>query len=206
METRYYEVYNQENVDLIDLRATPIERVTERGLDTSSEAFDFDMIIYATGFDAVVGGFNRLDIRGVGGQRLIDKWADGPRTYLGLQIEGFPNMFTLVGPHNAASFCNIPRCIEQNVEWVTRTMAYLKDNGRERMEATRAAEDTWTEHVYVSAERMLLSKTDSWFMGINSNIEGRNKRTFLLYAAGAPSYRARCEEVADNGYEGFVIR
>jgi cation diffusion facilitator CzcD-associated flavoprotein CzcO len=206
METRYYEVYNQENVDLIDIRATPIERVTEHGLETNSETYEFDMIIYATGFDAVVGGFNRLDIRGVGGQRLTDKWADGPRTYLGIQIEGFPNMFTLVGPHNAASFCNIPRCIEQNVEWVTRTLAFLKDNGRERMEATRGAEDAWTEHVYVSAERMLLSKTDSWFMGINSNIEGRNKRTFLLYAAGAPSYRARCDEVADNGYEGFVIR
>ncbi|MBL4622267.1 MAG: NAD(P)/FAD-dependent oxidoreductase [Immundisolibacteraceae bacterium] len=116
METRYFEVYNQENVTLVDLRESPIDRITATGIDTAQQQYDLDMIIYATGFDAVSGALNRIDIRGVGGQKLKQKWANGPRTLLGLQIAGFPNFFTLVGPHNGASFCNIPRCIEQNVE------------------------------------------------------------------------------------------
>ena len=119
LESGYYEVYNQPNVSLVDLRQTPIERITPSGIRTSDAEYEFDMIIYATGFDAITGAFDRIDIRGRGGLRLKEKWADGPRTYLGLQIAGFPNMLTLVGPHNAATFCNIPRCIEQNVDWVT---------------------------------------------------------------------------------------
>jgi hypothetical protein len=129
----------------------------------------------------------------------------GPRTYLGLQTAGFPNLLTLVGPHNAATFCNIPRCIEQNVEWVTGLVRYMRDHGYERVEATEEAEDEWTEHVYQTAQKMLLSKVDSWFTGINPNL-GKRKRTFLLYAGGAPKYRDRCDEVAAHDYEGFVLR
>jgi cation diffusion facilitator CzcD-associated flavoprotein CzcO len=205
LETKYYEVYNQPNVTLVDIRATPIEAITPTGIKTSAGEHAFDMIIYATGFDAVTGGFDRVDIRGEGGQRLKDKWADGPRTYLGIQVAGFPNMLTLVGPHNAATFCNIPRCIEQNVEWVTGLMRHMRDRKLTRVAATPQAEREWTEHVFELADRMLFTKIDSWFMGINSNVAGKTKRTFLLYSGGAPNYRERCDEVAANGYTGFTL-
>ena len=206
METRYYEVYNQDNVRLVDLRETPIERITETGIETSADAHEFDMIVYATGFDAVTGGYSQMDIRGTGGQALTDKWADGVRTFLGLQVEGFPNMFTLVGPHNAASFCNIPRCIEQNVDWMADLMAKVKADGLARVESTADAEEEWTAHVHLMAQRMLFSKTNSWFTGINSNLEGRDQRSVLLYAGGAPGYRDKCDEVAAAGYAGMVLR
>lgn len=206
LETNYYEVYNQDNVRLVDLNETPIERITLAGLQTSAETYEFDIIIYATGFDAVTGSFDRIDIRGVNGQKLKDKWADGPRTYLGLQIEGFPNMLTLVGPHNSATFCNIPRCIEQNVEWVTDLLRHIRDNDYKRIAANLDAEDAWTAHVYETAEELLFTKVDSWFMGINPNVPGKNKRTFLLYTGGAPAYREKCDQVAANGYEGFSFQ
>jgi cation diffusion facilitator CzcD-associated flavoprotein CzcO len=206
LETRYYEAYNQDNVELVDISRTPIECITSAGIRTSAAEHEFDIIIYATGFDAVTGSFDRIDIRGVGGQTLKDKWAHGPRTYLGLQTEGFPNLLTLVGPHNAATFCNIPRCIEQNVDWVTQLVEYMRDNDLSRVVPTAAAEDAWTEHVYESAEGMLFSKVDSWFMGINSNLPGKQTRTFLLYAGGGPAYRERCDQVAASGYEGFMLQ
>ncbi len=205
LETKYYEVYNQPNVTLVDLGETPIERITPTGIKTAAAELPFDMIIYATGFDAVIGGFNKLDIRGAGGRSLEEKWAEGPRTYLGLQVAGFPNMLTLVGPHNAATFCNIPRCIEQNVDWVTGLIGYMRQHNYTTVVPSSAAEDAWTAHVMETGERMLFTKVDSWFMGINSNIPGRQKRTFLLYAGGAPAYRERCDEVAAKGYEGFVF-
>ena len=206
LESGYYEVYNQDNVRLVDLRSTPIERMTPTGMATRSEQFEFDIVVYATGFDAVVGAFNALDIRGVDGLTLKDKWADGPRTYLGLQVAGFPNLFTLVGPHNAATFCNIPRCIEQNVEWVTDLLRHVKDNDLCYVAATASAEGEWTDHVQESANKLLLSKTRSWFTGINKNIQGRDRRRFLLYAGGAPAYREHCDQSAANGYAGFVLR
>jgi len=205
METGYYEVYNQANVRLVDLRDTPISRITRSGLKTSDERFEFDIIIYATGFDAVLGGFNRLDIRGNGGRTLKEKWAEGPRTHLGMQVSGFPNLFMLVGPHNAATFCNIPRCIEQNVEWVSDLIGHMVQHGFDKVEATQAAEDAWTEHVYESAQGLLLTKVDSWFNGINANIPGRQTRNFLVYAGGAPAYREKCDAVAESGYQGMTL-
>jgi cation diffusion facilitator CzcD-associated flavoprotein CzcO len=205
METNYYEAYNQDNVELVDIRDTPIVRITPTGIETSAGEFPCDMIIYATGFDAVVGALNRIDVRGPGGRQLKESWAQGPRTYLGLQPEGFPNLFTLVGPHNAASFCNIPRCIEQNVEWVTDLVAHMREQGYTRVEPEHAAVEEWTAHVYEGASRMLLTKVKSWFMGINSNLPGRQQPTFLLYAGGLPQYRSRCDEVAANAYAGFVL-
>ena len=203
METKYYEVYNQPNVDLIDVKANPITRITRKGVETSESELEFDMIVYATGFDAILGGFNRIDIQGVNGQTLKAEWSSGPRTYLGLQAHGFPNMFTLVGPHNAATFCNMPRCIEQNVDWVTDLIVYMRDNEYRTVEPNENAVQEWTQHVYDSADRMLLSKTDSWFTSVNSNLEGRSKRNFVLYAGGFPGYRKRCEEIAADGYAGF---
>jgi cation diffusion facilitator CzcD-associated flavoprotein CzcO len=164
------------------------------------------MIVYATGFDAVTGAFDRIDIRGRGGQRLRDRWVDGPRTYLGLQIVGFPNLFTLVGPHNAATFCNIPRCIEQNVDWVTDLLAHMRTRGMHRVEPTPAAEASWLEHVHDTGRRMLFTQVDSWMMGINSNVAGKQKRTFIVYAGGAPRYREKCDESAAAGYAGFEFR
>lgn len=205
METKYYEVYNQPNVELVDLNETPIEAVTPGGIRTSDQERSFDMIVYATGFDAVTGAFDRIDIRGEGGVRLSDVWADGPRTFLGLQITGFPNLFMLVGPNNAATFCNMPRCIEQNVDWVTEFLRYLRAKGYERVEPSVEAMDAWGEHVVTTGERMLFTKVNSWFTGVNSNLEGRQERRFLLYAAGLPTYREQADDVAGNDYDGFVL-
>jgi cation diffusion facilitator CzcD-associated flavoprotein CzcO len=205
LETHYYEVYNQDNVLLVDITETPIEKIDATGIECSDRHYDFDIIIYATGFDAVTGSFDRIDIRGRDGLKLKDKWSHGPITFLGLQIAGFPNMLTLVGPHNSATFCNIPRCIEQNVEWVTDLLVYMREHDLDLTEATEDAERDWTEHVYETGEEMLFTKVDSWFMGINTNIPGKNVRTFLLYAGGGPSYRARCEEVAESGYQGLSM-
>ncbi len=204
LETRYYEVYNQHNVELIDLNENPIERITPKGVKTRESEYELDILIYATGFDAITGSFDRIEIRGEGGKTLKDKWADGPRTYLGIQAAGFPNLLTLVGPHNAATFCNIPRCIEQNVEWVTDLMGYMRDKKYTRITATKAAEDEWTKHVYDIASLTLLSKTPSWFTGANLNVPEK-KQTFLAYAGGSPAYTSKCDEVAANDYEGFAL-
>ncbi|MBK8958113.1 MAG: NAD(P)/FAD-dependent oxidoreductase [Proteobacteria bacterium] len=205
METGYYEVYNQPNVELVDISATPIERITPRGIVTREREFEFDIICYATGFDAVLGSLNRIDVRGLGGLALKDCWAAGPRTYLGLTAQGFPNFFTLVGPHNAASFCNIPRCIEQNVEWVRDVVAYMQAEGLTRIEPREEAVEAWTQHVLDGVEKLLFSKVNSWFMGVNPNIPGRQQRHFLLYAGGLPLYRKRCEEEAASGYANFRL-
>jgi cation diffusion facilitator CzcD-associated flavoprotein CzcO len=204
LETGYYEVYNQDNVTLVDLRETPIERITPTGIRTTEADHQLDLIVFATGFDAVTGAFAKIDIRGRGGRPLAEVWADEPSTYLGLQVPGFPNLFTLVGPHNSATFCNIPRCIEQNVEWVSDLLEHAASHGITRIEATEEAAAEWTEHVRAAADRMLFSKVDSWFTGVNANHEGGSRRV-LLYAGGAPNHRKRCDEVAANGYEGFVL-
>jgi len=206
LESGYYEVFNQPNVRLVDLRETPIERITPTGIATTDTEYEFDMIIYATGFDAITGAFDRVEIRGRGGRRLREKWSEGPRTYLGLQIEGFPNLFTLVGPHNAATFCNIPRCVEQNVDWVTALLRHMRERGHVQVEATAKAEAVWTQHVHDSGRRMLFTQVDSWMMGINSNLPGKQKRTFIVYAGGAPKYREKCDEVVAGGYVGFTFR
>ena len=202
LESGYYEQFNRDNVLLVDLRQSPIERITSKGVKTSDAEYELDIIIYATGFDAVTGPLTRIDIRGEGGQSLKDKWADGPSTYLGIQSAGFPNLITLVGPHNGATFCNMPRCIEQNVEWATDCIRYMREQGFERIAASEQAEKAWTEHVNELAAGTLLSETASWFFG--ANIEGK-KRTVLMYLGGAKAYRTKCDEVAAKGYEGFVL-
>ncbi|HXT82675.1 MAG TPA: NAD(P)/FAD-dependent oxidoreductase [Acetobacteraceae bacterium] len=204
-ETRYYEAYNLPHVRLVDTRRTPIEQITETGIRTRDAAYDVDIIIYATGFDAITGAFDRIDFRGVQGTHLKDHWADGPKTYLGLMSTGFPNMLTIVGPHNASTRCNIPRCIEQNVEWVTALMRTVRDRGITRFEATAEAEADWSHHVEELAAGMLYTQVDSWATGINSNVEGRNVRRILQYQGGAPAYRARCDEVTASGYAGMIL-
>ena len=202
LESGYYKAYNRPNVHLIDITENPIENITSNGIQTKESNIDLDLIIYATGFDAITGAFKNIDISGEEGQSLEEKWKDGPSTYLGLQTQGFPNFFTLVGPHNGSTFCNIPRCIEQNVEWVTECIKYMSDNGFSKIETEKKAEEEWTQHVYEVAKPSLLMKTDSWFVG--ANIPGK-KRNFLMYAGGSPTYRAKCEEIVKNGYEGFKL-
>lgn len=204
-ETGYFEAYNLPHVRLVDTRKTLIEQVTETGIRTSDADYAFDMIIYATGFDAITGAFDRIEFRGAGGQRLKDHWANGPKTYLGLMSAGFPNMLTIVGPHNASTRCNIPRCIEQNVDWVTGLMRAARDRRVTRFEATPEAEAEWSRHIEELADGMLYTQVDSWATGINSNVEGRDVRRILQYQGGAPAYRARCDEVAAKGYAGLML-
>ena len=198
LETNYYEAYNRDNVLLVDVRETPIERITPKGIKTSDAEYEFDVIIYATGFDAVSGALTRMDIRGEGGQTFKDRWADGPRTYLGLQTAGFPNFFIAVN----TAFCNYPVCAEFVCEWIADCIRYMREKGFATIAPTPQAEEAWIEHANELASRTLLSDAKSWFMG--SNIPGK-KRALLLYANTAPAYRAKCTEVATKGYEGFEL-
>jgi cation diffusion facilitator CzcD-associated flavoprotein CzcO len=204
-ETHYYEAYNLPHVTLVHTQETPIERVTETGIKTSDAEYEFDMIIYATGFDAITGAFDRIAFRGTDGQLLKDHWADGPKTYLGLMSVGFPNMLTIAGPHNASVRCNIPRCIEQNVDWVTDLLRSAQERDITWIEATPEAEAEWSRHIEELASGMLYAQVDSWATGINSNVDGKDVRRILQYQGGAPSYRARCNDVAAHGYAGMVL-
>jgi cation diffusion facilitator CzcD-associated flavoprotein CzcO len=203
LETRYYEVYNQPNVQLVDIKETPIERITPTGIRTSNADHAFDIIIYATGFDAITGSFDRIDIRGVDGQRLKDKWAGGPQTYLGVLVEDFPNMMMLMGPHTALG--NIPRSIEYNVEWVTGLLKFALERGLTRMEATEAGVASWTDHVKSLGVGLLSNEVDSWMTGINRNVEGKQTRIIARYSGSAPAYRARCDEAAAEGYRELAL-
>jgi cation diffusion facilitator CzcD-associated flavoprotein CzcO len=203
METKYYEVYNQDNVELIDINETPIERITPAGIRTSDRDFAFDIIIYATGFDAITGSFDRIDIRGVNGQRLKDRWKHGPETYLGMTADGFPNMMMLVGPHMALG--NIPRTIEYNVEWVADLMRTAMERGVTRIEAEPDKVQAWTDHVKALGEGNLLFEVNSWMTGVNTNVEGKQVRIINRYSGSAPDWRAKCTEVANNGYEGMSL-
>jgi cation diffusion facilitator CzcD-associated flavoprotein CzcO len=204
-EKNYYETFNRENVSLVDLRETPITRITEAGIETSAGLHELDVIIYATGFHSVTGELLRMDIRGQGGRSLQEHWSDGPRTNLGVQFSGFPNLWAIMGPHNPAVFCNITRCVESNVEWIVDSIRYLREHGYETMETTIEAEEAWTERCYESAKGLLINDMqDSWFFGSTNpeNIRGR----FLLFAGGVPMYREIFADVAAKGYEGFELR
>jgi cation diffusion facilitator CzcD-associated flavoprotein CzcO len=203
LETFYYEVYNRDNVELIDITETPIERITPKGIKTSANEYEFDIIIYATGFDAITGSFDKIDFRGVGGALLTDKWKGGPSTYLGLMVDGFPNMMMLMGPHTALG--NIPRSIEYSVDWVTGLMRFARDNGLTRLEATPEGVESWTDHVKALGVGLLSNEVNSWMTGINSNVEGKQTRIVARYSGSAPAYRARCDEVAANGYQELAL-
>ncbi len=198
METKYYEVYNQSNVRLVDITETPIDRITPTGIKTSDADYAFDIIIYATGFDAITGSFDRIDIRGLGGLQLKDKWTHGPQTFMGVQVEGFPNMLMVVGPHTALG--NIPRSIEYNVEWVTGLIGYMREHNLTRADARPEAVADWTEHVKAAGAGLLSNEVNSWMTGINTNVDGKQTRIIARYSGSAPAYRARCDEVAAKGY------
>ncbi len=199
LETFYYEVYNRDNVELVDISSTPIERITPKGIKTSTKEYEFDIIIFATGFDAITGSFDKIDFRGDDGARLKDKWKSGPQTYLGIMVDGFPNMMMLMGPHTALG--NIPRSIEYSVDWVTGLIRFAGENNLTRLEATTAGVASWTDHVKALGVGLLSNEVNSWMTGINSNVEGKQTRIVARYSGSAPAYRARCDEVAAKGYD-----
>lgn len=205
LETKYYEAYNQDNVSIVDLNKTPITEITPTGIQTTGEAYEFDVIIYATGFDAIKGAWNRIDIRGNNGASLKDQWDEGVKTYMGLQSDGFPNLFFLVGPQNGATFCNIPRCSALIVDWLTDMMKHVQTEGITSIAPENEAVESWTGYCEKLMSRMLLGKADSWFTGINKNIEGRDKRETLLFVGGNPKFRQYSDEVRDDGYRGFNL-
>jgi len=202
IDTNYFETYNRDNVALVDVRRSPIVEITSKGLRTEGADYDLDIIVFATGFDAMTGALLRIDIRGAAGLALAEKWEAGPRTYLGLQIAGFPNFFTITGPGSPSVLSNMPVSIEQHVEWISDCIVHMREKGHTRIEATTEAEDAWVEHVNEVATMTLFPQANSWYLG--ANIPGK-ARVFIPYAGGLPSYRERCDEVAGKNYEGFVL-
>ena len=202
LDTGYYAVYNRPNVTLVNLRETPITRITPGGVRTSGREHVLDTLVFATGFDAVTGPLLRLNITGRGGQRLADKWAAGPVTYLGLQVAGFPNLFTITGPGSPSIVSNVVVSIEQHADLVARCLEHLKRLGMATIEATRQAEAAWTEHVNEVVSGTLYPRAASWFMG--ANVPGK-PRVFLPYLGGVPAYRDKCEAAVAGGYQGFTI-
>jgi cation diffusion facilitator CzcD-associated flavoprotein CzcO len=197
-ETFYYEVYNQPNVELVSMLETPIERITPKGLETNDRSFEFDIIIYATGFDAITGSFDRIDIQGADGIKLKDKWKGGPTTYLGMMVKDFPNMFMVVGPHTALG--NIPRSIEHIAEWVAGAINHMHQNGITFADPTQSGVDEWTDYVAEVGEGLLSNEIDSWMTGINLNVEGKQTRILARYSGSAVEYRRRCDKIAEDGY------
>ncbi|MFM9888552.1 MAG: flavin-containing monooxygenase [Burkholderiales bacterium] len=202
-ETHYYEAFNQPNVQLVSILETPIERVTPTGMQTSAQHYEFDIIIYATGFDAITGSFDRIDIRGIEGQKLKDKWQDGPSTFVGVMVEGFPNMFMVMGPHTALG--NIPRSVEYNVEWVAGLIGYMHERELTQADARPEAVAEWTGFVKQKAEGLLANEVDSWMTGVNQNVEGKQVRKIVRYSGSAPDYRKWCDAVAAGGYRELVM-
>jgi cation diffusion facilitator CzcD-associated flavoprotein CzcO len=195
-------------VHLVDLQETPIERVTPHGLRTTDREFEFDIIVYATGFDAVTGSYDRIDIRGVGGRTLRDKWANGPVTYLGLHTSGFPNLLMPSGPQSGSASTNYPRGIELGVNWITDLLRYMWKHDYQRAETTPEAEQEWVAHVARWYDRMLMRKGQGWFTGYNSNVDGHEQGTIrhYVYNGGTPKYRARLADVAEHDYAGLEFR
>ena len=198
-ESGYYEVYNRENVLLVDVRAAPIARITSTGIRLENDQeYPLDVIIFATGYDAVTGSLNKIHIEGIGGQVLKDKFANGPRTYMGMSSAGYPNLFTV----NAASVGNFVRAAEPLVEWVTDAIAYVRDHGCRRIMPTPEAEDAWVRHIAEDGAKILRTQANSWFVG--ANIPGK-ARVLLTAPDTAPAMRAKRAAVAANGYEGFTL-
>ena len=202
LHTDYYETYNRDHVSLVDVNETPIERITPEGIQTSDEHHEFDIIIYATGFDAMTGALTAIDIRGRDGQSLEEKWADGPVTYLGLTVHGFPNMFTITGPQSPSVLANMPVPIQHHAEWIADAVEHLLENDVRLIEPTEEAEDAWTAHNLDLADKTLHTETDSWRTG--ANVPGKTE-VFAPYAGGVHSYHEIIQEVTTKDYEGFEL-
>jgi len=201
VDSGYFETFNRDNVELVDVSAEPISEITPHGLRVGDREFEFDCIVFATGFDAMTGALLSIDIRGRDGRSLRDAWAAGPRTYLGLNSVGFPNFFTISGPGSPSVLTNMIVSIEQHVEWITECIEYLRENGHRRIEATLEAQDAWVEFVNTVAGYTLFPSCNSWYLG--ANVPGK-PRVFMPLL-GFPTYVEKCNDVAAKGYEGFVL-
>lgn len=204
IDSHYFETFNLPHVKLIDLRRDPIQRITAAGIQTASGMHKLDAIVYATGFDAMTGAFDNIEFTGRHGKRLRDVWQAGPITYLGLQIPGFPNLFTITGPGSPSVLCNMPPQIEQHVDWITRCIGHLRTQGISTIEASQASALAWGDEVNRAAQASLLGGVShSWYLG--ANVPGK-PRAFMPYAGGLKRYRDMCDEVASNSYRGFLLR
>jgi cyclohexanone monooxygenase len=202
VDTDYFATFNRPNVELVDIKSSPIEEITDSAVRVAGKDYEADALVLATGFDAMTGSVARIDIVGRGGQTLNQKWAEGARTYLGLMSAGFPNLFIITGPGSPSVLSNMIVSIEQHVDWIADCLAYMRSKGLAAMEATRPAEDKWVDHVNEVAHTTLYPQAASWYMG--ANIPGK-PRIFMPYIGGVPAYRQKCNEVAARGYEGFAL-
>ena len=202
LDSNYYETYNLPHVTLVDIADTPIEQITPDGLTVGGRDYAVDAIVFATGFDAMTGALLRIDIRGKGGLKLGDKWAAGPRTYLGLGIAGFPNLFTITGPGSPSVLVNVIIAIEQHSDWIMDCIDHMRDRGLTEIEAKTDAEDRWVEHVNEKADETLYPRANSWYLG--SNVPGK-PRVFMPYVGGFANYDRICKDVVAKGYEGFRL-
>jgi cyclohexanone monooxygenase len=200
VDTDYYATFNRDNVTLVDLRETPLERVSETGVVTSEKEYPVDVIVFATGFDAMTGALLKMDIRGRAGVKLRDEWAGGPRTYLGLQVAGFPNLFTVTGPGSPSVLSNMISSCEQHVDWIMDAINYVRGHGSATIEATEDAQEKWVEHVNAEADQTLYPQANSWYIG--ANVPGK-PRVFMPYTG--QDYKVRIDAIAANGYEGFKL-
>jgi len=201
--TEYFAAFNRDNVTLVDLRRGGVERISPAGIETAQGHFEFDALVYATGFDAMTGTLLRIDIRGREGIPLQARWEAGPRTYLGLQVHGFPNLFTVTGPGSPSVLSNMIVSIEQHVDWIADCIGNMDERGLTTIEPTVEAEENWIAHVNEAAEGTMLTapSCNSWYLG--ANIPGK-PRIFMPYVSGVGEYRRQCDEIAARGYEGFV--
>ncbi|MCC3270614.1 NAD(P)/FAD-dependent oxidoreductase [Arthrobacter gengyunqii] len=202
VDTDYYATYNRDNVKLVSVRETPIERITEQGVVVAGKTYEVDDIVFATGFDAMTGALTAIDIHGVDGIMLRDKWAAGPRTYLGIATAGFPNLFMITAPGSPSVLSNMIVSIEQHVDWITGHIAYALQNGVTRTDVDPTAEDAWVDHVNTAAHQTLYPTAASWYMG--ANIPGK-PRIFMPYIGGVGAYRNLCDQIAEDGYRGFLL-
>ena len=203
LDSGYFETFNRDNVKLVNLRDEPISHISPTGIETTGGSYDVDVIVFATGFDALTGPLLRLNIRGEGGVSLADKWAEGPRAYLGLMIAGFPNLLTITGPGSPSVLGNMVVAVEQHVEWIAALLSFMRERGLTQVRADLEHENTWVEHIAQVAEGTLYPRAASWYMG--ANVPGK-PRLFIPYIGGYGRYREICAEVASDGYRGFLMQ
>jgi cyclohexanone monooxygenase len=202
LDTDYYETYNRDNVTLVDARKTPIEEITPAGLRTKDTEYNLDAIVFATGFDAMTGALLEIDLRGIGGISLQDKWADGPRSHLGLMISGFPNMFLITGPQSPSVKAQMILACEQHTDWIIDCLEHMAAHGMARIETDAEAEDAWVAHSNEVANSTLYPLANSWYMG--ANIPGK-PRIFMPYVGGFDRYKRACDDIAGKAYKGFTL-
>ena len=200
LDSGYYETFNEDHVSLVDLRKSPIETITETGVQTSHALLEFDTIVFATGFDAMTGALLNVDIQGRDGLSLKTKWEEGTRAYLGLAAASFPNLFMITGPGSPSVMSNMMVSIEQHVDWISDCLEYARQHDTPTIEATQTAEDEWVQHVNDIANFTLFPRANSWYMG--ANVPGK-PRLFMPYIGGVGPYRQKCDEVAADDYAGF---